>query len=106
MIGKAVSEEKMFENNCHMHVGIGYIHDCRKSSDTKRLFSWQPFPMSKRLYTRLPCIKYKSVIYTAAVSHTKNLYTRLPCIMYKHAISTAAVSHAKWFLYTAAVHPV
>ena len=62
--------------------GSGYIHDCRISSDTKRLFSRQPFPMSKNLYTRLSLIKYKSVIYTAAVSHTKK------------------------FIYTAAVHKV
>ena len=56
--------------------GSGYIHNCRNSSDEKRLFSRQPFPMSKSLYTRLPCIKYKSVIYTAAVSHTKKfIYT-------------------------------
>ena len=59
-----------------------YIHDSRNSSDTKRLFSRQPFSMPKSLYTRLPCIKYKGVIYTAAVSHTKI------------------------FIYTAAVHRV
>ena len=63
-------------------LGSGYIHDCRISSDTKRLFSRQPFPMSKNLYTRLSLIKYKSVICTAAVSHTKK------------------------FIYTAAVHKV
>ena len=64
--------------------GSGYIHvhDCRNLSDTKPLFSRQQFPMPKRLYTRLPCIKYKSVIYTAAVFHTKG------------------------FIYTAAVHKV
>ena len=39
--------------------------------DTERLFSRQPLPMPKSLYTRLPCIKFKIVIYTAAVSHTK-----------------------------------
>ena len=55
--------------------GSGYIHDCRKN-DTKRLFSRQPFPMPKSLYTRLPCIKYKNVIYTAAVFHSKRfIYT-------------------------------
>ena len=61
---------------------LGYIHDCRNTSDTKRLFSRQPFPMSKSLYTRVPCIKYKSVINTAAVYHTKR------------------------FIYTAAVHKI
>ena len=29
--------------------GSGYIHDCRNASDSKRLFSRQPFPMPKRL---------------------------------------------------------
>ena len=71
----------LFLQKCLLN-GSGYIHDCRNASDTKRLFSRQPFPMPKLLYTRLPCIKYKSVIYTAAVSHTKN------------------------FIYTAAVHKV
>ena len=51
--------------------GSGYIHGCRNSSNTKRLFSQQLFPMPETLYTWLPCIKYKSVIDTAAVSHTK-----------------------------------
>ena len=58
-----------------------YIHGCRASS-IKVLFTRQPFLIPKKLYTRLPCIKYKNAIYTAAVSH------------------------AKWFLHTAAVHPV
>ena len=58
-----------------------YIHGCR-ASNIKVLFTRQPFLIPKGLYTRLPCIKYKNAIYTAAVSH------------------------AKWFLHTAAVHPV
>ena len=74
----------LFQLTCMMTLweGCGYIHDCRNSSDTKQLFSRQPFPMPKSLYTRLPCIKYKSAIYTAAVSHDKR------------------------FSYTAAVHQV
>ena len=40
-------------------------------SDINRLFTRQPFPIPKALYTRLPCIQYKIVIYTAAVSHIK-----------------------------------
>ena len=65
-----------------LYDGSGYLHDCRNSSDTKRLLSRQQFLMPKSLYTRLQCIKYKSVIYTTAVSHTKK------------------------FIYTAAVHQV
>ena len=38
--------------------------------------------------------------------HAKSLYTRLPCIKFKNDIYTAAGSHAKRFLYTAADHPV
>ena len=76
--------------------------------------------MPKSLYTRMPCIKFKSVIITAAVLIPKCLYTRLPCIKYKrvtqqpllipkclytrllfikykNAICTAAVSHAQGF---------
>ena len=84
--------------------GSGYIHDCRNASDTKRLFSRQPFPMPKGLYTRLPCIKYKSVIYTAAVSHTKKfIYTAAVHKVYKRYLH-GSVSHAKRF--TAAVYPV
>ena len=61
---------------CILTNGSGYIHDCRNSSDTKRLFSRQPFPVPKSLYTRLSCIKYKSAIYTAAVSYIKRaIYT-------------------------------
>ena len=51
-------------------------------SDINRLFTRQPFPIPKALYTRLPCIQYRIVIYTAAVSHIK------------------------LFIYTAAGHPV
>ena len=40
-------------------------------SDINRLFTRQPFPIPNALYTRLPCIQYKIVIYTAAVSHIK-----------------------------------
>ena len=57
------------------------------------------FPCHKKLYTRLPCIKYKSVNYTTAVSHPKSSYTRLPCIKYKSDIYTATVSHAKCFIH-------
>ena len=73
-----------------------YIHGCRASS-IKVLFTRQPFLIPKSLYTWLPCIKYKSAIYTAAVSHANMFSTRLPCIKYKSAIYTAAVSHAKSF---------
>ena len=58
-----------------------YIHGCRASS-IKVLFTRQPFIIPKGLYTLLPCMKYK-----------------VP--KYKSAIYTAAVSHAKIFLYTA-----
>ena len=79
---KMASVEMMWPQNelLDSHDGSGYMHGCRNSSETKRLFSRQPFPMPKGLYTRLLCIHYKSVIYTAAVSH------------------------AKRFIYTAAVH--
>ena len=79
-MGPMTIELTAFE--CFNKYGSGYIHDCRNSSDTKRLFSRQPFPIPKSLYTRLPCIQYKIVIYTAAVSHIK------------------------LFIYTAAGHPV
>ena len=86
------------------------MHDCRNSSDTKRQFSLQPFPMPKRLYiyihgcrassikvlstrqpflipkgfyTRLPFIKFKNVIHTAAVFHARVLYTLLQCFQYE-----------------------
>ena len=84
-----------------------YIHGCRASS-IKVLFARQPFLIPKSLYTRLPCIKYKSAIDTAAVSHAKLffihgcrsssikalftrqpfsmkkvLYTLLPCLLYE-----------------------
>ena len=58
-----------------------YIHGCRASS-IKVLLTRQPFLKPKGLYTRLPCIKYKSAIYTTGVPH------------------------AKRFIYMAAVHPV
>ena len=66
------------------------------------LFTRQPFLIPKSLYTRLPCIKYKSAIHTAAVSRAKCFYTRLPFIQYKNVIYTAAVFHEKRFIYIAA----
>ena len=95
--------------------GSGYIHDCRNSSDTKGLFSRQPFPMPKILYARLPCIKYNCRASSIKVLRLftrqpfpipKRVYTRLPCIKYKSVIYTASISHAKKFIYTAAVHQV
>ena len=93
-----------------------YIHGCRSTS-IKVLFTRQSFLIPKCLLTRLPCIKYKSAIYTAAVSHVRRflssikvlftrqsflipkcLLTRLLCIKYKSAIYTAAVSHVRRFL--------
>ena len=47
-----------------------YIYGCRASS-IKMLFTRQTFLIPNGLYTRLPCIKYKSAIFTAAVSHAK-----------------------------------
>ena len=47
-----------------------YIHGCR-ASIIKVLFTQQPLLIPKGSYTRLSCIKYKSAIYTAAVSHAK-----------------------------------
>ena len=97
----------------------------------KCLFTRQPFTMPKALYTRLPCIQYKIVIFHGGrlpcqksyihgcrassiqllftrqpFTMPKELYTRLPCIQYKIVIYTAAVFHDKKFIYTAAVHPV
>ena len=79
-----------------------YIHGCRASS-IKVLFTRQPFFIPKGLYTRLPCIKYKSAIYTAAVSHAKRyflwqrIYTRLPggSPYIKIVIYTAALQDAQ-----------
>ena len=50
-------------------------------------------------------VGYGGVICFTGVA-PKGFYTRLPCIKYKSPIYTAAVSHAKRFLYTAAVYPV
>ena len=82
-----------------------YIYGCRALS-IKVLFTRQPFIIPKGLYTRLPCINYKSAIYTAAVSYAKMIYTRLPFFQNKSVIYTAAVFHAKRFIYTPAVPPV
>ena len=82
-----------------------YIHGCRASS-INVLFTRQPFLIPKSLYTRLPCIKYKTAIYTAAVSQAKCFYTRLPFIQYKIVIYTAAIFHEKLIIYTDAMPPI
>ena len=101
---RAITKEKslfLLENSPDNLLCSGYIHGYRNSSDTKRLFSRQSFPMPKTLYKRLPCIQYKSI---KALSTRqpflipKCLYTRLPCIKHKSAIYMAAVSYAKRFI--------
>ena len=53
-----------------------YIHGCSVSS-IKVLFTRQPFLIPKGLYTRLPCIKYKS---TAVGTHPiQNDYSHISC---------------------------
>ena len=49
----------------------------------KALFTRHPFLMPKDLYTRLPFIPYKSVIYMTAVFHAKFSYTLLPGLQYE-----------------------
>ena len=74
-----------------------YIHGYRASS-IKVLFTQQPFLIPKGLYTRLPCIKYKTAVFTRQpFLIPKGLYTRLPCIKYKSGIYNASVSHTKRF---------
>ena len=62
--------------------------------------------MPKSLYTRLPCIKYKSIIYTAAVSHSKRfIYTAAVHKVLKRYLHGNCFSCQK-ILFRAAVHPV
>ena len=62
--------------------------------------------MPKELYTRLPGIQYKIVIYTAAVYHAKRVIYTAAVHPVKSIVYTAAVYHAKRFIYSAAVRLV
>ena len=104
---------------------LGY---CRRvSPNVEKQFAWQPYPLSRGLYTRLPCLLYLIVTYKAAVSNAKLfintaavhpvkwlftrqpcpipkcLHIRLPCRQCKIVIYTADGSQAKTVIYTAAV---
>ena len=62
--------------------------------------------MPQGLYSRLPCIQYKIVIYTAAVFHDKKFIYTAAVHPVKSVIYTAAVFHSKVFFFSTAVPPV